>query len=145
MQLLYKICNILQHNCSWVVILKQECQYFLSGCVDWNIKEKRMKQANYYNKSSKILKEMKINDEVLFLKDNRWEEGTIVEVLENRSYLVMDRSGQKYRRNRRHITGSSLKKYETYINYDFLDDVATDDYNSPLELSLSDECEGCRC
>lgn len=74
------------------------------------IAEKRGKQKEFYDKGAKELELLVKGDRVMFKKDeNMWVYGNIEEIGNGRSYVVKDRVGNLYRRNRRLIRKSKVK------------------------------------
>lgn len=74
------------------------------------IAEKRGKQKEFYDKGAKELDILVKGDRVMFKKDeNMWAYGNIEEIGNGRSYVVRDRVGNLYRRNRRLIRKSQVK------------------------------------
>ncbi len=72
--------------------------------VQQKIKEKRMKQKYYFDRSAKALPLLKVGDLVIFKKNSHeWNYGTIVGNVNDRSYIVKDSFDNHYRRNRRFI------------------------------------------
>lgn len=71
------------------------------------IERKKKLQAEYYNRTSKPLSNLKESDKIMFKKNERdWLHGTIVRKVNERSYIVNDSEDNLFRRNRRHIRKS---------------------------------------
>jgi transposase InsO family protein len=73
----------------------------------------------YYNKKSKQLSSMQVNDKILFKvkPEGNWTPGVIVDICNQpRSYEIKTENGQKYRRNRRHIIKSAIKNNNINFN-----------------------------
>ena len=78
-----------------------------------NLKEKRLKQKYFYDKSARTLPPIHVGDDVRIRRGKYWEHGHVTEQSNApRSFLVQSR-GQMYRRNRRDL----LKTRETFPNY----------------------------
>ena len=78
----------------------------LEGTED-KLKERKMKQALFYNKGTKELPELQSGDTVRMKplpsdKEKLWRRGSVVKQVEPRSYEV-DLQGTMLRRNRRHL------------------------------------------
>lgn len=75
--------------------------------------ERKIKQAQNYNKNTKNLKPITIGNKIYFKKNplSVWHPGTIVDICSQpRSYLIKDEEGVSYRRNRQHILEISRKE-----------------------------------
>jgi len=78
---------------------------------DQKIKVKTDKIVNYYNKNTKILKPIIVEEKVLFklVPNGPWINGKIIQTGKYpRSYIVQDEKGGNYRRNRKHLIAYSL-------------------------------------
>lgn len=96
--------------------------------VNDSIVEKRRKQKIYFDMHSKELGKLSKNQPVMFRKSlDSWEYGIVVDNVNNRSYLVKNRQGKFYRRNRKLITECKEKEECLENDYDF------DDEDVPLE------------
>lgn len=72
--------------------------------VQTKFKEKRQKQKYYYDRSAKSLPVLELGDRVIFKKNSKeWYYGTIVDHVNNRSYIIKDSFDNYFRRNRRFI------------------------------------------
>jgi len=81
------------------------------------------KVMSFYNKNTKQLSQLKVNDKVLFkIKPNStWSNGKIIEVCDQpRSYRIEADNGRIYKRNRKFIIKTALKTQEK--SKDDLDD-----------------------
>lgn len=81
-------------------------------------------QKRNYDKTAKDLKKLSVGEKILFYKNHVWEKGIIGEIVNDRSYIVMDLTGNKYRRNRIFIKKTNLSfdmhfKNTPNIIYDF--------------------------
>lgn len=76
-----------------------------TGKIKEKLKNRQQKQKHYHDKySSKDLKSLKPGQKVAVLHDKKWIPGTVIEKHQTpRSFVVETPSGNKLRRNRRHI------------------------------------------
>ena len=73
--------------------------------VEPKLRERKMKQAFYFNKGAKELEDLSPGDTVRMKPaDNKkeWRKARVIEKVEPRSYII-DAGGHQYRRNRRHL------------------------------------------
>lgn len=74
--------------------------------------EQQMKSKTYYDRNSRDLDALDVNQEVLiFLDTKKWKPGHVTRVLDNRSYIVESNDGGSYRRNRVHLKPAPLQAY----------------------------------
>lgn len=70
--------------------------------------DKQLLQKQYYDSSSKPLKPLVKDENIVILKGNVWEPGVVKDCcVTPRSYIVQDQRGKIYRRNRRFLKRSS--------------------------------------
>jgi len=83
------------------------------------MKENQLKQQKHYNKGSQLKEKVfKIGDSVLWLKNNVWDVGVIVEKANTpRSYIVQNTKRKRFRRTSVHLkinkTNVKIKQKET--------------------------------
>lgn len=106
-----------------------------------NLKDKiiinREKQKEYYNKNSRDLPVLANNENILFQKNKRWEKGKIIKKYNNRSYILTDKYGNKFRRNRKLINKTKIPlsfSYNSIIYDDLLDSDNENDNNIDLSI-----------
>ena len=68
-----------------------------------SVNRSKGKQKQNYDKSSKVLKPLCINDAVRIQLGKIWKPAKVLKKLGERSYLVQTRDGSTYRRNRLHL------------------------------------------
>lgn len=65
------------------------------------IQQKRRTQKEYYDRGTKELQPFVVGDKVLFKKNEReWKYGKVDKIISDRSYIVIDKNKNVYRRNR---------------------------------------------
>ena len=68
------------------------------------LQKNKDKQKYYYDKHSKTLKPLKVQEKVRINHGNKWIPATVISAAPTpRSYVVQTQDGQTYRRNRRHL------------------------------------------
>lgn len=71
--------------------------------IEEQLKHKQEQCKKYFDKSAKERTPFNINDKILFINNNKWQNGIIVEICkEPRSYKIQS-DGRVYRRNSKHI------------------------------------------
>lgn len=99
-----------------------------------NIKEKLMyrqnKQKEYYDKSSKNLRPLQINQNIRYFDTikNYWAPGVVERILRNRSYAIRLHNGKIVVRNRRHMIADYSHRHSRPRDYEF-------DYNDSKNSS----------
>lgn len=72
--------------------------------VQQKINNKKEKQKYYYDRGAKSLPSLQVDDLVIFKKNGKeWHYGTIVGIVNDRSYIIKDSFENHFRRNRRLI------------------------------------------
>ena len=66
-----------------------------------HIRKQRAKQQAHYDKSAKSLPLLQVNDPVFMQVGKIWKPGKIIDIYNDRSYIVEDKDGVKYRQKRR--------------------------------------------
>ena len=88
-----------------------------------NWQKSKKKQAVYYNKHSKNLKELCDGERVRVLKENKWKPAIVeAKTRHPRSYVVKTEDGKALRRNRSHIRINDEKEHLHLSNDDNSDD-----------------------
>ncbi|VDH88954.1 Hypothetical predicted protein [Mytilus galloprovincialis] len=83
--------------------------------------KKQEKQKLYYDKKTKELSKLNVNDNVYVQREKRWEPAVVVQNTDNsRSYIVKTENDKLYRRNRKHLMEN---KNNVVIENDDLDDI----------------------
>lgn len=82
---------------------------------------KRKRQKIYYDQSARPLSRLINNDSVLFLKNNEWVYGTIINKYNNRSYIIKDENGNTFRRNRKYVITTKNGIKNEIIDEDVID------------------------
>ncbi|XP_050548981.1 uncharacterized protein K02A2.6-like [Daktulosphaira vitifoliae] len=98
----------------------------------------------YYNKKSKQLSDLVINDNILFkLKsDSDWSPGKIIKICnEPRSYIIQNDIGQKYRRNRKHIIKSAIKHNDYLLDNNVKTNKENNIFNKDLNTTVNRQPE----
>ena len=96
-------------------------QFIKHKQVPHEVMRKKLKRQDsikkYYDKTAHSLPKLAENQSVYFQKtpNNKWSIGIIIEVIDERSYLVRSIDGAVYRRNRRFLRPSSTD-YNTLVN-----------------------------
>jgi hypothetical protein len=105
------------------------------------ISTKNDKFMSYYNKNTKQLSQLKVNDKLLFkIKPNStWSNGKIIEVCDQpRSYEIEADNDKIYRRNRKFIIKSALK-FQEKIEDDLKDNINKTFLEKSIETNLHAE------
>jgi transposase InsO family protein len=89
-----------------------------------NVQQKKANRDNsvkkYYNKTARDLKKLNKGDRVMIYPiqghGSRWKPGEVVDIVDNRSYKVMDyQNGATYRRNRVHLRPTPELELESSV------------------------------
>lgn len=84
-----------------------------------NLKERQVQQKEYYDRSSKVLKELKEKDEVnVQQKDKSWQPGKVIEKSKEkpRTYTVKLDSGTMLERNKKYLIKDAQTKKQLPFN-----------------------------
>lgn len=79
------------------------------------LKFRKEQQKKYYDKHSKKLPPLLINESVLLQKGKIWVPALVLKVLGNNSFIVKDEEGRVYRRNRVYLSKTKIK-YRLKLN-----------------------------
>lgn len=83
------------------------------------LRNKQSEQSYYYNRGSKILKPLHVNDNVFVQRGKEWVPGTVTGYCNRpRSYYVKVGSGNTLQRNRRYLVKKSNESLDGSICYD---------------------------
>lgn len=83
------------------------------------LQDRQLTQKKYYDKTAKDLPKLNKGDNILIQKGKTWEKGKIKDVVNDRSYVVKNSSGNIYRRNRKYVNKSHLPEDSYELAYDF--------------------------
>ncbi|KAK4885239.1 hypothetical protein RN001_001510 [Aquatica leii] len=61
-----------------------------------------------FDKTAKDLPALERGDKILFQKENKWNKGQIIDKYNDRSYIITDTLGNKFRRNRKFLNKTNL-------------------------------------
>lgn len=82
--------------------------------VQKKIENKKERQSYYYNRNAKSLQALYVGDLVIFKKEGKeWHYGSIVEIVNDRSYIIKDSFDNHFRRNRRFIARTNNRNFNT--------------------------------
>lgn len=102
------------------------------------IVQKRKTQQAYFDMHAKELGKLEINQPVMFRKSlDAWEYGTVMDNVNDRSYLIKDSQGKFFRRNRKLITKCNADLQCKYL--DFEDDEEYEEDNESREIHETGE------
>lgn len=105
--------------------------------VESKLKQKQDKQKLFYDKTAKDLKRFQIGDTVLFQKGSSWEKGKVVDICNDRSYIICDQNRKEFHRNRRFLKETKLEfAFKPALNYNNYKSV----YDFSLKGSGFDSC-----
>lgn len=83
------------------------------------IVQKRKKQKLYYDNHAQQLGKLDINKAVMFRKSlDAWEFGTVMDNVNDRSYLIKDSQGKFFRSNRKLFTKCNVDVECKYLDCD---------------------------
>lgn len=113
--------------------------------VQEKLQDRKERQKYYYDRNAKELSLLKASDRVIFKKTGKeWNYGTIVENINDRSYIIRDSFDNFFRRNRRFISKTSNTNFNA--SEMILDDNIKNqvDRNEDLKeiLIMQPECRG---
>ena len=104
-----------------------------------------MRQAKYYDQSAKALPVLEEGDCVRMqpfkLRENKWEKGTIVKWLDDRSYQVQTKNGAIYRQNRVHFWHTNEKPIELEPSHSLIDPIGNENYENVHVPSETKSCD----
>ncbi|XP_060810750.1 uncharacterized protein K02A2.6-like [Amyelois transitella] len=103
--------------------------------------EKQSMSSYYYNQNCKKLPDLEKGDDVICIEGKQRSRGTVVGVANTpRSYIIQNRLGNRYRRNRRHLIKCQLGDSDQMNNAPESDSVFRKKYmEASEEISLSEE------
>ena len=107
--------------------------------VEKELKSKNNKSKAHYDKSSKSLEPLKEGQKVLYKKNptSNWTSGIVTEKCqEPRSYIIEDKQGSTYRRNRQHIIDTHTDK-----TVDPVSELTQDTETSPQDTNYTTSSE----
>lgn len=87
--------------------------------------KKRLSMGKYYNRNTKLLPKLRINMKVLVrnILNNKWEEGIIVDLHNDRSYIVkLEKNGNLVRRNRKFLRPVKCNFEQNVVNFGNVND-----------------------
>ena len=93
--------------------------------------KRQEKQKMFYDRRTRELPKLNVNDNVYIQKEKVWEPAVVVEKTDNsRSYIVKTENNKQYRRNRRHLmVNKNNVNFETDNLDDELESVPKSDVN----------------
>ena len=104
-----------------------------------------MRQAKYYDQSAKALPVLEEGDCVRMqpfkLGENKWEKGTIVKWLDDRSYQVQTKNGAIYRQNRLHFWHTNEKPIELEPSHSLIDPIGNENSENVHVPSETKSCD----
>ena len=111
------------------------------------LRQRKTRQKIYYDRHTATLKPLTVGDTVMMRAKGKWEPATVIAISADgpRSYIVNTPSGQKYRRNRRHLKPAprsldASHHYTANQSYDnWLDEDSIADYNDTAEMEIPAE------
>lgn len=114
-----------------------ERYYIKEDVVRQRIAERRGKQKEYFDKGTKLLEVIKIGDKVNFKRDEKsvFEEGVIIARKGDRTYMIRDRQGKTFVRNRKFIRMRFGEDKKELVNTDTIID-AGDINEANLDVSF---------
>lgn len=106
---------------------------------------KRAVQKKYYDKNARDLKELTKGQKVKAWINEKWESGTVLDILRTRSYLIRLNNGGTIIRNRRHLRPDSEKRcesqsYAAQFPYDDITSKMLTGHNSPSVQGQGPSC-----
>lgn len=115
------------------------------------LQQKQINEKKFYDKSSKDLKPIQINEPVLFQNNNSWVKGKIKDKCNDRSYIVTNEYGKDFRRNRIFLKPTKLdfnmlpNTVQSIYDFDFhslFDDTPPPDSSLDREDNVCNDSNG---